>query len=62
MQVVNLHINCNCSYGYTDIEGPAEATYENGVFRMKLLLSHRFPQSPTKGYFLTMMQPMVKFV
>ena len=36
---------------YTDIEGPAEATYENGVFRMKLLLSHDFPHSPPKGMF-----------
>ncbi|KAF3441366.1 hypothetical protein FNV43_RR17020 [Rhamnella rubrinervis] len=27
--------------------------YENGVFRMKLLLSHDFPHSPPKGYFLT---------
>ncbi|KAJ0042897.1 hypothetical protein Pint_18368 [Pistacia integerrima] len=27
--------------------------YENGVFRMKLLLSHDFPHSPPKGYFMT---------
>ncbi|KAB2627038.1 ubiquitin-conjugating enzyme E2 22-like [Pyrus ussuriensis x Pyrus communis] len=27
--------------------------YENGVFRMKLLLSRDFPHSPPKGYFLT---------
>ncbi|WOL13462.1 ubiquitin-conjugating enzyme E2 22 [Canna indica] len=38
---------------YADIEGPAGTPYENGVFRMKLLLSHDFPQSPPKGYFLT---------
>ncbi|RWR74815.1 ubiquitin-conjugating enzyme E2 22-like protein isoform X1 [Cinnamomum micranthum f. kanehirae] len=38
---------------FADIEGPAGTPYENGVFRMKLLLSHDFPQSPPKGYFLT---------
>ncbi|PON52432.1 Ubiquitin-fold modifier-conjugating enzyme [Parasponia andersonii] len=45
---------------YADIEGPgivlylaAGTPYENGVFRMKLLLSHDFPHSPPKGYFLT---------
>lgn len=32
---------------------PAAGTpYENGVFRMKLLLSHDFPQSPPKGVVL----------
>ncbi|PWZ18797.1 Ubiquitin-conjugating enzyme E2 22 [Zea mays] len=38
---------------FADIEGPAGTPYENGVFRMKLLLSHDFPQSPPKGFFLT---------
>uniref|UniRef100_A0A1D1XLG2 E2 ubiquitin-conjugating enzyme n=1 Tax=Anthurium amnicola TaxID=1678845 RepID=A0A1D1XLG2_9ARAE len=38
---------------FADIEGPAGTPYENGIFRMKLLLSHDFPQSPPKGYFLT---------
>ncbi|XP_021893383.1 ubiquitin-conjugating enzyme E2 22 [Carica papaya] len=38
---------------YADIEGPAGTPYENGVFRMKLLLPHDFPHSPPKGYFLT---------
>ncbi|CAB4286152.1 unnamed protein product [Prunus armeniaca] len=38
---------------YADIEGPAGTPYENGVFRMKLLLSRDFPHSPPKGYFLT---------
>ncbi|CAA2989014.1 ubiquitin-conjugating enzyme E2 22-like [Olea europaea subsp. europaea] len=38
---------------YADIEGPAGTPYENGIFRMKLTLSHDFPQSPPKGYFLT---------
>ncbi|XVE60923.1 hypothetical protein DITRI_Ditri06bG0000200 [Diplodiscus trichospermus] len=36
------------------LKGQASGTpYENGVFRMKLLLVHDFPQSPPKGYFLT---------
>lgn len=38
---------------YADIEGPAGTPYENGVFRMKLILSNDFPHSPPKGYFLT---------
>ncbi|KAL1314149.1 hypothetical protein HN51_040933 [Arachis hypogaea] len=38
---------------YADIDGPAGTPYENGVFRMKLLLSHDFPHSPPKGYFMT---------
>ncbi|XP_058205300.1 ubiquitin-conjugating enzyme E2 22 [Rhododendron vialii] len=38
---------------FADIEGPAGTPYENGVFRMKLILSHDFPHSPPKGYFLT---------
>nr|CAB3471069.1 unnamed protein product [Digitaria exilis] len=38
---------------FADIDGPAGTPYENGVFRMKLLLSRDFPQSPPKGFFLT---------
>ncbi|GAB2227890.1 hypothetical protein Droror1_Dr00009718 [Drosera rotundifolia] len=38
---------------YADIDGPAGTPYENGVFRMKLILSRDFPHSPPKGYFLT---------
>lgn len=38
---------------FADIEGPAGTPYENGVFRMKLILSSDFPHSPPKGYFLT---------
>uniref|UniRef100_A0A7N0UAE2 E2 ubiquitin-conjugating enzyme n=1 Tax=Kalanchoe fedtschenkoi TaxID=63787 RepID=A0A7N0UAE2_KALFE len=38
---------------FADIEGPAGTPYENGVFRMKLILSLDFPHSPPKGYFLT---------
>ncbi|XP_031473839.1 ubiquitin-conjugating enzyme E2 22 [Nymphaea colorata] len=43
----------NFSTIFADIEGPAGTPYENGVFRMKLVLSHEFPHSPPKGYFLT---------
>ncbi|CAN0910221.1 Ubiquitin-conjugating enzyme E2 22 [Linum grandiflorum] len=38
---------------YAEIEGPGGTPYENGVFRMKLLLPHDFPQSPPQGFFLT---------
>ncbi|RAL51929.1 unnamed protein product [Cuscuta campestris] len=38
---------------FADIEGPAGTPYENGVFRMKLILSNDFPHSPPKGFFLT---------
>lgn len=38
---------------YADIEGPVGTPYENGIFCMKLLLPHDFPQSPPKGYFIT---------
>ncbi|XP_023543482.1 ubiquitin-conjugating enzyme E2 22-like [Cucurbita pepo subsp. pepo] len=38
---------------FADIEGPVGTPYENGLFRMKLILSHDFPYSPPKGYFLT---------
>ncbi|KAI5671812.1 hypothetical protein M9H77_12176 [Catharanthus roseus] len=43
----------NFSTIYADIDGPAGTPYENGVFRMKLILSRDFPHSPPKGYFLT---------
>ncbi|XP_021745589.1 ubiquitin-conjugating enzyme E2 22-like [Chenopodium quinoa] len=38
---------------FADIDGPAVTPYENGVFRMKLILSSDFPHTPPKGYFLT---------
>uniref|UniRef100_A0A0D6QXV8 E2 ubiquitin-conjugating enzyme n=1 Tax=Araucaria cunninghamii TaxID=56994 RepID=A0A0D6QXV8_ARACU len=38
---------------FADIEGPAGTPYENGVFRMKLVLTPDFPHSPPKGYFVT---------
>ncbi|KAK1615387.1 hypothetical protein QYE76_020904 [Lolium multiflorum] len=36
-----------------DIEGPGGTPYENGIFRMKLVLSCDFPQTPPKGFFVT---------
>lgn len=38
---------------FAEIEGPAGTPYENGVFRMKLVLTTDFPHSPPKGYFVT---------
>lgn len=35
------------------LEGPVGTPYENGVFKMKLVLPKEFPQSPPQGYFLT---------
>lgn len=35
----------------------AGTPYENGVFRMKLLLSHDFPHSPPKGEFRRLYGP-----
>ncbi|KAL3689310.1 hypothetical protein R1sor_015619 [Riccia sorocarpa] len=43
----------NFSTIYADIEGPHGTPYEGGVFRMKLVLSEDFPQTPPKGYFIT---------
>ncbi|KQK16940.1 ubiquitin-conjugating enzyme E2 22 [Brachypodium distachyon] len=38
---------------FADIEGPSGTPYENGIFRMKLILSRDFPHSPPKGFFTT---------
>jgi ubiquitin-conjugating enzyme E2 S len=35
------------------IEGPAGTPYEDGIFKMKLVLSKDFPSSPPQGFFLT---------
>eukprot|EP00842_Homolaphlyctis_polyrhiza_P005266 jgi/Hompol1/5740/HPOL_004664-RA len=35
------------------IQGPTETPYESGCFRVQLVLSSDFPQSPPKGYFRT---------
>lgn len=43
----------NFSTIFADIEGPAGTPYESGVFRMKLVLTPDFPNSPPKGYFVT---------
>ena len=39
----------------------AGTPYENGTFRMKLLLSHDFPQSPPKGHSLNIESDRVCF-
>jgi len=36
-----------------EITGPTGTPYENGVFRVKLILPTDFPQAPPKGYFTT---------
>mmetsp|Transcript_7069 Transcript_7069/g.15076 ORF Transcript_7069/g.15076 Transcript_7069/m.15076 type:complete len:190 (+) Transcript_7069:157-726(+) len=36
-----------------EIVGPESTPYEGGVFRMRLLLTQDFPNSPPKGYFST---------
>lgn len=38
---------------HAEIAGPVGTPYEGGFFRMKLVLTEGFPQSPPKGYFLT---------
>lgn len=43
----------NFSTIFADIEGPPGTPYEGGAFRMKLVLSQDFPQTPPKGYFMT---------
>jgi len=35
------------------IDGPQGTPYENGVFNVRLVLSHDFPTTPPKGFFLT---------
>lgn len=36
-----------------EYEGPAGTPYEDGAFRMKMILGPDFPNTPPKGYFLT---------
>jgi ubiquitin-conjugating enzyme E2 S len=51
---IKVHVNEeNFSNVTADIEGPLGTPYEGGVFRMKLILSNDFPQTPPKGYFVT---------
>mmetsp|Transcript_14354 Transcript_14354/g.54138 ORF Transcript_14354/g.54138 Transcript_14354/m.54138 type:complete len:270 (-) Transcript_14354:137-946(-) len=38
---------------FAEISGPEETPYEGYSFRMKLVLSSDFPQSPPRGFFLT---------
>ncbi|CAK9269435.1 unnamed protein product [Sphagnum jensenii] len=51
---IKVHVNEeNFSNITADIEGPLGTPYEGGVFRMKLILSNDFPDTPPKGYFVT---------
>jgi ubiquitin-conjugating enzyme E2 S len=36
-----------------EIVGPESTPFENGVFKIKLVLPSEYPQAPPKGYFLT---------
>ena len=36
-----------------DIEGPKATPYENGIFRVKLIISNEFPSQAPKGIFIT---------
>tara|TARA_B110000305_G_scaffold107851_1_gene121390 strand:+ start:114 stop:740 length:627 start_codon:yes stop_codon:yes gene_type:complete len=38
---------------YAEIRGPENTPFENGVFKMKLVLPADYPTSAPKGYFLT---------
>lgn len=38
---------------HVEIQGPENTPYEGGYFRLKLVLSDGFPQTPPKGVFLT---------
>lgn len=54
--IEGVHVNLNTEV-LTDINaeinGPEGTPYENGVFRVKLVLSNTFPSQPPKGFFLT---------
>lgn len=51
---IKVHLNDDCiSTIFADIDGPVGTPFENGVFRMKLILTPDFPLSPPKGYFVT---------
>mmetsp|Transcript_9206 Transcript_9206/g.24271 ORF Transcript_9206/g.24271 Transcript_9206/m.24271 type:complete len:194 (-) Transcript_9206:492-1073(-) len=51
--VVNLEEGGSVSDIRAEIAGPESTPYEGGVFRMRLLLTRDFPNSPPKGYFST---------
>ncbi len=38
---------------YVDMHGSVGTPYEEGVFRIKLVLSHNYPHSPPRGFFMT---------
>ena len=43
----------NVNEVYAEIRGPENTPFENGTFRMKLVLSQDYPASAPKGYFMT---------
>lgn len=45
-----MSFETDCNSGIRFPLHAAGTPYENGVFRMKLLLSHDFPHSPPKGW------------
>eukprot|EP01038_Epipyxis_sp_PR26KG_P011752 gene11752-15725_t len=45
--------NSSVSEIFAIISGPEETPFHGGRFRMKLVLSEDYPNSPPKGYFLT---------
>eukprot|EP00730_Choanoeca_flexa_P013247 TRINITY_DN5111_c0_g1_i3.p1 TRINITY_DN5111_c0_g1~~TRINITY_DN5111_c0_g1_i3.p1 ORF type:complete len:200 (+),score=42.42 TRINITY_DN5111_c0_g1_i3:96-695(+) len=54
LEGITIHVNDN---DITDVQativGAAGTPYEGGHFRMKLVLSPEFPQTPPKGFFIT---------
>lgn len=38
---------------YADLEGPSDTPYENGLFRIKLVIGRDYPAAPPKGFFVT---------
>lgn len=38
---------------HADMQGPVGTPYEEGVFRLKLVLSRNYPHSPPRAFFLT---------
>lgn len=51
---IKVHINEECmTEVQASITGPVGTPYENGVFRMKLVMDASFPTTPPKGWFIT---------
>lgn len=51
---IRVHINeQHLSDIQADVEGPVDTPYENGLFRLRLVLPSDFPNCAPKGFFLT---------